>query len=159
MRQRVKLAQELVHEPDVLFLDEPMTGLDPIGRLAIFELIRDLGRGGKTVVVSSHILYEIENVTSNIILMNQGTVLAVGDVHDVPPVPIDAHPHSVSVRCNAPRALAAKIIDLPAIVTVEFDDDISGLVVRTRDPNAFYARLTELLADPIRYRKRARARR
>lgn len=148
MRQRVKLAQSFAHEPDVLFLDEPMTGLDPMGRLAIFELIRELGKGGKTVIVSSHILYEIENVTSNIILMNQGTVLAVGDVHDVRAL-IDAHPHSVSVRCKAPRALAAKVIDLPAIVTVEFDDDISGLVVRTRDPNAFYARLTELLADPV----------
>lgn len=146
MRQRVKLAQSFAHEPDILFLDEPMTGLDPVGRLAIFDLIRELGKGGKTVVVASHIMYEIENVTSNIILLNQGKVLAVGDVHDVRAL-IDAHPHSVSVRCRDPRALATRIIGLPSLVTIEFDDEVSGLTVRTRDPNTFYAHLTGLLAE------------
>ena len=146
MRQRVKLAQSFAHSPGVLFLDEPMTGLDPLARNAIFELIRTLGREGKTVIVSSHILYEIERVTSNIVLLHRGRVLAQGDVHQVREL-IDAHPHSVSIRCAQARTVAAKFVGEPHIVTVSFDDDGGGLAIKTRDPNAFYDRLTKLLAD------------
>ncbi|MCC6695299.1 MAG: ABC transporter ATP-binding protein [Candidatus Hydrogenedentes bacterium] len=146
MRQRVKLAQSFAHSPEVLFLDEPMTGLDPLARNAIFDLIRDLGREGKTVIVSSHILYEIERVTSNIVLLHRGRVLAQGDVHQVRAL-IDAHPHSVSIRCAHPRMAAAKFVGEPHIVTVSFDEDGGGLAIKTRDPNAFYDRLTKLLAD------------
>jgi len=146
MRQRVKLAQSFAHNPDVLFLDEPMTGLDPLGRHAIFELIRALGREGKTVIVSSHILYEIERVTSNIVLLHRGRVLAQGDIHQVREL-IDAHPHSVSMRCRHARKLAATFVNETHIVSVNFDEDGSGLTITTRDPNAFYERLTALLAD------------
>lgn len=146
MRQRVKLAQCLAHNPEVLFLDEPMTGLDPLGRHAIFELIRTLGREGKTVVVSSHILYEIERVTSTIVLLHRGRVLAQGDVHQVRAL-IDAHPHSVSIRCKHARNVGARFVGETHIVSVSFDEDGGGLAITTRDPNAFYDRLTGLLAD------------
>lgn len=145
MRQRVKLAQSFAHGPEVLFLDEPMTGLDPLARNAIFELIRAFGREGKTVVVSSHILYEIERVTSNIVLLHRGRVLAQGDVHQVREL-IDAHPHSVSIRCANARMAAAKFVGEAHIAAIRFDEDGGGLVIQTRDPNAFYNRLTELLA-------------
>ncbi|GMV92283.1 MAG: ABC transporter ATP-binding protein [Candidatus Hydrogenedentota bacterium] len=146
MRQRVKLAQSFAHNPDVLFLDEPMTGLDPLGRHAIFELIRALGREGKTVIVSSHILYEIERVTANIVLLHRGRVLAQGDVHQVREL-IDSHPHSVSMTCKRPRQVAAKFVDEPHIVSVQFDESGTGVTIKTRDPNAFYDRLTALLAE------------
>jgi ABC-2 type transport system ATP-binding protein len=147
MRQRVKLAQSFAHGPEVLFLDEPMTGLDPVGRSAVFELIRDLGKEGKTVIVSSHVLYEIENVTRTIVLMNKGRVLAHGDVHEVRAL-IDAHPHSVTVRCAHPRKLASALIDAPYVVNIEFEEDGAGVTVHTRDANAFYDQANRFLADP-----------
>lgn len=147
MRQRVKLAQSFAHGPEVLFLDEPMTGLDPVGRSAIFELIRGLGKEGKTVVVSSHVLYEIENVTRTIVLLNKGRVLAHGDVHEVRAL-IDSHPHSVTVRCGKPRKLAEALVANPHIVNVEFEEDGVGLTLYTRDANTFYEQVNTLLADP-----------
>jgi len=146
MRQRVKLAQSFAHSPDVLFLDEPMTGLDPMGRSAIFELIRELGREGKSVIVSSHVLYEIESVTQTIVLINRGRVLAHGDVREVRAL-IDAHPHSVTVRCAEPRKLATELIGDPNMVNVKFGDD-GAVTFYTSDANAFYDRMNVLLADP-----------
>jgi len=146
MRQRVKLAQSMAHDPEVLFLDEPMTGLDPIARHDTFQLIRELGEEGKTVIVSSHILYEIENVTSNVILMNKGCVLAEGNIRHIRDL-IDRHPHSVSIECDRPRELASRLIDNPHIVSMEFDETGNGLQVFTRDPNAFYDGLPALVLD------------
>ncbi len=146
MRQRVKLAQCMAHDPEVLFLDEPMTGLDPVARHDTFQLIRELGDEGKTVVVSSHILYEIENVTSNVILLNNGCVLAEGDIRHIRDL-IDQHPHSVSIECDRPRELASRLLDHPHIVSMEFDESGGGLHVFTRDPNAFYDRLPELVLE------------
>lgn len=147
MRQRVKLAQSFAHGPDVLFLDEPMTGLDPVGRSAIFELIRALGKEGKTVIVSSHVLYEIENVTRTIVLINKGSVLAHGDVHEVRAL-IDAHPHSVTVRCGQPRKLASALVSSPHVVNVEFEEDGASVTIHTRNANTFYDEVNGLLADP-----------
>lgn len=147
MRQRIKLAQCFAHHPDILFLDEPMTGLDPLGRHAVSALIREFGREGKTVVVSSHILYEIESVTSTIVLMHRGRVLAEGDVRQVREL-IDSHPHSVTIKCSQPRRVAALVVNEPDVVDITFDGDSEGLTVRTRNPNAFYTRLTDILGDP-----------
>lgn len=146
MRQRVKLAQCMAHDPEVLFLDEPMTGLDPVARHDTFQLIRELGAEGKTVVVSSHILYEIENVTSNVILLNNGCVLAEGHIRDIRDL-IDRHPHSVTIECDRPRELAGRLLDQPHIVSMEFDENEAGLHIFTRDPNAFYDRLPELVLE------------
>lgn len=146
MRQRVKLAQCMAHDPEVLFLDEPMTGLDPVARHDTFQLIRELGAEGKTVVVSSHILYEIENVTSNVILINNGCVLAEGHIRDIRDL-IDRHPHSVTIECDRPRELAGRLLDHPHIVSMEFNENGAGLHIFTRDPNAFYDKLPELVLE------------
>ena len=110
MRQRVKMAQALVHDPQLLILDEPLSGMDPIGRRKTIRLIRDWGRAGKSIIVSSHILHEIESMTSNILLINNGRILAEGDVHQIRDL-IDEHPHTVYVRAEDPRRIAREFIN------------------------------------------------
>ncbi len=100
MRQRVKLAQAIVHDPALLILDEPLSGMDPLARRRTIRLIRDWARAGKSIIVSSHILHEIESMTANILLINNGRILAEGDVHHIRDL-IDEHPHTVYVRAAA----------------------------------------------------------
>ena len=99
MRQRVKLAQAIVHDPDLLILDEPLAGMDPLARRRTIRLIREWARAGKSILVSSHILHEIESMTANILLINNGRILAEGDVHHIRDL-IDEHPHTVYVRAQ-----------------------------------------------------------
>ena len=99
MRQRVKLAQAIAHDPELLILDEPLSGMDPIVRRKTIRLIKDWGRAGKSVIVSSHILHEIESMTSNILLINQGRILAEGNVHQIRDL-IDEHPHTVYIKAD-----------------------------------------------------------
>ena len=106
MRQRVKLAQAIVHDPELLILDEPLTGMDPIMRRRTIRQIKDWARAGKSIIVSSHILHEVESMTSNILLINNGRILAEGNVHQIRDL-IDKHPHTVFIRVADPRALAA----------------------------------------------------
>ncbi len=101
MRQRVELAQALAHDPELLILDEPLSGMDPLARRKTIRLIKEWGRAGRSVIVSSHILHEIESMTSNILLINQGRMLAEGNVHQIRDL-IDEHPHMVYIK--APRA-------------------------------------------------------
>src|SRR5258705_2668966 len=110
MRQRVKMAQSLVHDPQLLILDEPLAGMDPIGRRKTIRLIRDWGRAGKSIIVSSHILHEIEAMTSNILLINNGRILAEGDVHQIREL-IEDHPHTAYVRAADPRRIAREVIN------------------------------------------------
>ncbi|MCA9556869.1 MAG: ABC transporter ATP-binding protein, partial [Myxococcales bacterium] len=102
MRQRVKLAQALMHDPDLLILDEPMTGLDPVGRRAISDLIRERADLGKSVIVSTHILHEVETLTDQILLLANGRVLAEGDVHTIRES-LETHPYAIKVVCSQPR--------------------------------------------------------
>ena len=146
MRQRVKMAQALVHDPQLLILDEPLSGMDPIGRRKTIRMIREWGRAGKSIVVSSHILHEIESMTSNILLINNGRILAEGDVHQIREL-IDEHPHTVYVRAEDPRRIARQFLD-------NTDDDVRSMkfepgavVVETGKPDQFYARLTEMAAS------------
>jgi ABC-2 type transport system ATP-binding protein len=143
MRQRVKLAQALVHDPALLILDEPLAGMDPIARRKTIRLIRDWARAGKSVIVSSHILHEIESMTANILLINNGRILAEGDVHHIRDL-IDEHPHTVYVRADNPRALARDFLDNADVITLRFE--AGAVVVETGKPDVFYARLTELAA-------------
>jgi len=144
MRQRVKLAQALAHDPDLLILDEPLGGMDPIARRKTIRLIKDWGRAGKSVIVSSHILHEIESMTSNILLINQGRILAEGNVHQIRDL-IDEHPHTVYIKAEQPRALARQFLAYDDVLSLKFEDD--AVVVQTGRPDAFYARLTELAAS------------
>jgi len=144
MRQRVKLAQALVHDPEVLILDEPLSGMDPIVRRKTIRLIKEWGRSGKSVIVSSHVLHEIEAMTANILLINQGRILAEGNVHQIRDL-IDEHPHTVSIKADQTRALAREFLSYDDVLSLKFEGE--AVVVQTGRPDAFYARLTDLAAS------------
>ena len=144
MRQRVKLAQALVHDPELLILDEPLTGMDPLMRRKTIRLIKDWARTGKHIIVSSHILHEIESMTSNILLINNGRILAEGNVHQIRDL-IDTHPHTVYVRGRDPRALARRFLAEDDVLSMKFEKD--AVIVETARPDSFYARLTDLAAS------------
>ena len=144
MRQRVKMAQALAHDPQFLILDEPLSGMDPIGRRKTIKLIKDWGRAGKSIIVSSHILHEIEAMTANILLINQGRILAEGNVHQIRDL-IDEHPHTVHIKADQTRALAREFLTFDDVLSLRFEDQ--AVVVQTGRPDAFYARLTTLAAS------------
>ncbi len=135
MRQRAKLAQALAHDPEVIFLDEPLTGCDPLARVRILAVISELAAQGRCVIVSSHVLHEIETMTSQILLIHKGQLRAEGDVHQIRAL-IDAHPHQVRVECDRPRALGRVLIEAPHVVSVSVEGD--ALVVDTRKPDELY---------------------
>jgi ABC-2 type transport system ATP-binding protein len=144
MRQRVKLAQAIVHDPELLILDEPLAGMDPIARRKTIRMIREWARAGKSVLVSSHILHEIEAMTSNILLINNGRILAEGDVHAIRDL-IDEHPHTVYVRGENPRRLAREFLTREDVLSMRFEE--GAVVIETARPDSFYARLTEMAAS------------
>ena len=144
MRQRVKLAQAIVHDPSLLILDEPLSGMDPLARRRTIRMIREWARTGKSVIVSSHILHEIESMTNNILLINNGRILAEGDVHQIREL-IDEHPHTVYVRAANPRGLAREFLVQDHVRSLRFES--GAVVVETGKPDMFYARLTEMAAS------------
>ena len=144
MRQRVKMAQALVHDPELLILDEPLTGMDPIMRRRTIRQIKDWARAGKSIVVSSHVLHEVEAMTSNILLINNGRILAEGNVHQIRDL-IDEHPHTVFIRAQDPRALARTMLVDEGVISLRFEP--GALVIETARPDAFYARLTDMAAS------------
>jgi ABC-2 type transport system ATP-binding protein len=144
MRQRVKLAQAIVHDPELLILDEPLSGMDPLMRRKTIRLIKDWARAGRSVLVSSHILHEIESMTSNILLIHNGRILAEGDVHHIRDL-IDEHPHTVFVRGADPRGLARQFLTRDDVLSLRFEE--GAVVVETAKPDDFYARLTEMAAS------------
>jgi ABC-2 type transport system ATP-binding protein len=146
MRQRAKLAQALLFDPEVLLLDEPLNGMDPVGRTRTMDLIAEFGRQGRTVLVSSHILPEVESMTRNVALLDRGKLVASGDVAEIRDL-IEDRPQSVRLRCHDPHGLAARFIGLPDVEGVRFAADPQVLVIETRRAESFYARLTELGAD------------
>jgi ABC-2 type transport system ATP-binding protein len=144
MRQRVKMAQALAHDPQLLILDEPLAGMDPLMRRKTIRMIKDWGRAGKSIIVSSHILHEIESMTANILLINQGRILAEGNVHQIRDL-IDEHPHTVYIKADHTRALAREFLAHDDVLSLKFEDE--AVVVQTGRPDAFYARLTDLAAS------------
>jgi ABC-2 type transport system ATP-binding protein len=144
MRQRIKIAQALTRQPEMLFLDEPMNGLDPQGREEMFALIRRLGDEGHSVIVSSHILYEVERATDNVVLLYNGSVLAQGRVREIRDL-IDDHPHTIEVGSPDPRLVARLFSEDPGIMSIEFD--AGRVTLRTRDPQACYQRLNQLVLE------------
>ena len=144
MRQRIKMAQALAHDPELLILDEPLGGMDPIARRRTIRMIKDWGRAGKSVVVSSHILHEIESMTANILLINQGRILAEGNVHQIRDL-IDEHPHTVLIKADHTRALAREFLAHDDVLSLRLEE--GAVVVQTGRPDAFYARLTDLAAS------------
>jgi ABC-2 type transport system ATP-binding protein len=146
MRQRTKLAQALVHEPQVLFLDEPFTGTDPVARRDLMDVIRNLGGAGRSVLVSSHVLHEVQALTPNIALLHRGRLVAEGHVQQIREL-IDTHPHRIVLVCDNYRVLAAKLVGHVDVEGIHFLARESAILVETRQPDAFYARLPGLALE------------
>ncbi len=148
MRQKIKLAQTLAHDPQIVFLDEPLNGMDPVSRREIIELVDRLGRDGKTVLVSSHILPEIEAMTRSIILIHHGKVLAEGDVTEIRDK-IHDHPTIVALSSPEPRRLASFLAGQDLVMGVEIDEE-GRVVARTDHAVDFYRQLPGwLLANQL----------
>jgi len=146
MRQRIKFAQAIAHDPGILILDEPLSGLDPLGKRKLIKLIKDFKRQGRTVLVSSHVLPEIEALTSRVVLVHQGKILAQGDIPYIREL-IEAHPHQISVRSSDPRALAARFVGDRSIQKMTFAADGQTLVVETHKRDEFFGRLTGVVLE------------
>ncbi|MFH1740231.1 MAG: ABC transporter ATP-binding protein [bacterium] len=149
MRQRIKLAQALFHQPEVLILDEPLAGMDPVGRKETIDLIHTYGEAGRTVLVSSHILHEIESMTKRIMLINHGTQIAEGDVHEIREL-IQSHPCQVSIVSTDRAVLSNHLVSFPEVVSIRHGESNEELIIETRHPDRFHNRLTDLiLAESI----------
>jgi len=146
MRQRIKMAQAIAHDPMVLFLDEPLNGMDPLGRHTTIEMIKQMGKDGKTVVVSSHVLHEVEEMTDTILLINHGRLLAEGNIYEIRRL-IDTHPLQVTIRCDNVNVLTAKLLEFDDVKSVEFDRGKSQLTVETNRPDDFHLRLPRLALE------------
>ncbi|MCP4799894.1 MAG: ABC transporter ATP-binding protein [bacterium] len=144
MRQKIKMAQALAHNPDVILLDEPLNGMDPVSRRDIVKLIEQLGQQGKCVIVSSHILPEIETMTRNIILIHNGKLLAEGDVTEIREA-IDDHPTVVAISSTDNRKLASILAAKELVAGVEVDQN--DVIIRTDHAAAFYKDLPDWLVE------------
>lgn len=148
MRQRIKVAQGIVHDPQVLILDEPLNGLDPMGRREMSDLMTDFAAQGRCVLISSHVLYEVEQLTDNILLMQRGRLLAQGSVGGIRDL-MDRHPHHVQITvapdsAGDARALARDLLALPSVLGVRFDPvDAHRLDIETAIPDQFYRDFAE----------------
>lgn len=127
MKQRLKLASAIVHDPDLLILDEPLRGIDPLWRLKIIRMVRDYGKQGKTIIISSHILPEVEAMTRQIILIHQGKVFASGDIDEIRSL-IDSHPHQITVRTSQARNLAKFFVGDANVLSIGFEKNDRELV-------------------------------
>jgi ABC-2 type transport system ATP-binding protein len=146
MRQRIRFAQAIAHDPEIIILDEPLSGLDPLGKRKLIHLVKEYRDQGRTILVSSHVLPEIEALTSRIILIHQGKILAQGDIHYIRDL-IETHPHVISLRCGDPRALAARFVKEPYVQNLRFEADAGGLVVETHNRDAFFGRLNAVILE------------
>jgi ABC-2 type transport system ATP-binding protein len=135
MRQRAKIAQGLVNDPEILILDEPLSGADPRQRLAMMEVFTRLGDSGKTVLISSHILYEVERMGSNVLVMVNGKLAAEGDFHAIRAL-MDDRPRRVRVTCSDPRTVSAALISLPGTRSIHVEE--GAIVVETAAPLEFH---------------------
>ncbi len=146
MRQRIRLAQSIAHNPSVLILDEPLNGLDPMARAEIIRLFRQLADEGLYLILSSHILHEVDMMSDGVILLHNGYVVAEGDVHGVRDE-IEEHPMQILVRCDRPQTLAAHLFEHEHTVEARIHDDRQGLFVKTRRPDDFYLLLNRIVTD------------
>ncbi|HEV7698823.1 MAG TPA: ABC transporter ATP-binding protein [Pyrinomonadaceae bacterium] len=146
MRQRVRLAQSIAHNPSVLVLDEPLNGLDPMARAEIIRLFREFADDGMCLIISSHILHEVDMMSDSVVLMQNGYVVAEGEVHGVRDE-IDEHPIQILIRCDRPQVLAARLFEHEHTVEARIHDDRQGLFVKTRRPDDFYILLNKVITE------------
>src|SRR5262245_26585330 len=146
MRQRMRLALALSHRPEVLVLDEPLNGLDPMARAESLALFEGLGKEGLHVVISSHILHEVDKISDHVVLLSYGYVVAEGQIHGVR-TEVAEHPMQILVRCDRPHLLASRVFAAEHVVEVKLHPDGKGLLVRTRDAGAFHKLLNAVVLE------------
>ena len=147
MRQRVRFAQSIAHQPSVLILDEPLNGLDPMVRAETIALFKQLAAEGLHLIISSHILHEVDMMSDRVILLNNGYVVAEGAIHGVRDEMDIEHPMQILIRCDKPSVLAARMFRSDHLVEARVHDDRHGLFVKTRAPDQFYLMLNEVVAE------------
>ncbi|MAM36113.1 MAG: ABC transporter [Euryarchaeota archaeon] len=145
MRQRVKIAHALVNDPELIILDEPLQGCDPLARTTIMNVIRELGKMGRTVLVSSHILQEIERITEQIVILHHGRLLALGNLHSIRER-LDQIPHRISIQADNPKALAKDVIDIEEVFGISFPDG-ENLSIQTHNLGAIHAQLPRIIVE------------
>jgi len=146
MRQRVRLAQAIAHEPAVMILDEPLNGLDPMARAETIRLFRQLATDGLHLIISSHILHEVDMMSDGVILLNNGYVVAEGEVRGVRDE-MEQHPMQILIRCDQPSALASRVFAQDSVVEARVHDDRRGLYIKTRDADTFYLLLNRIAVE------------
>jgi ABC-2 type transport system ATP-binding protein len=147
MRQRTKLALAIAHAPKVLVLDEPLNGLDPMARSEAIALFRQFAESGMHVVISSHIMHEVDMVADRIVMMSGGYVVAEGDIQSVRGEMEEEHPIRILVRCDKPGVVAAAAFAETGVVEVRMHHDGQGLLVATRSADRFYSLLNRIVLD------------
>ncbi len=146
MRQRIRLAQSIAHEPSVLILDEPLNGLDPMVRAETIALFRKLAAEGLHLIISSHILHEVDMMSDRVVLLNNGYIVAEGNIHGVRDE-MEEHPMQILIRCDQPAKLAAYVFAQNHVVEARLHDDRRGLFVKTKDADRFYLLLNRAVAE------------
>ena len=144
MRQRAKIAASLVHEPEVLILDEPFNGTDPRQRLQLMATLRRMAAEGRTIIFSSHILQEVEQLADEVLVILAGRLAASGDFHEIRRLMTD-RPHTFTLHSSDDRRLAARLIGQPDVAAIAVKD--GQLEVRTTDFNAFTSTIARLSQD------------
>jgi len=148
MRQRIRLAQAMAHDPRVLVLDEPLNGLDPLARAEMIALFRAAAAQGCYVIISSHILHEVDVISDQVILLSNGYVVAEGQIQSLRGE-IQEHPAQILIRCNHPRELAAKTMACNQTIAVSIHHDERGVLVKTRDADGLYLMLNQIALNGI----------
>lgn len=147
MRQRVRLAQAIAHQPWVMILDEPLNGLDPMARAEAIALFRQLADEGLHLIISSHILHEVDTMSDSVILMNNGYVVAEGQVSGVREEKMQEHPLQIAVRCDQPQMLATRMFAESHVVEARIHEDQQGVFIKTRDVDRFYSLLNRIVIE------------
>jgi ABC-2 type transport system ATP-binding protein len=146
MRQRIRLAQAIAHHPTVLVLDEPLNGLDPMARSESIALFEALGKQGLHVIISSHVLHEVDKISDQVVLMSYGYVVAEGQIHGVR-TEVKEHPMQILVRCAQPSLLASRLFSQDHVVEAKLNNDGKGVLVRTKDADLFYQLLNKIVVE------------
>jgi len=148
MRQRIRLAQAIAHDPPVLVLDEPLNGLDPLVRSETIALFREYAAQGRHVIVSSHVLHEVDQISDQVILLSNGYVVAEGQIQGVRGE-IQEQPMQVWIRSSRPAALASKLFEQDHVVEARLAADGGGVLIKTRDADRFYRSLNHIALSGI----------
>jgi ABC-2 type transport system ATP-binding protein len=146
MRQRIKFALAIAHDPRVLILDEPLNGLDPMARAEVIELFRNLSESGMHVIISSHILHEVDIISDRIVMLSSGYVVAEGDIQGVRSE-MEDHPMHILIRCDRPSLVAALIFQQDSVIEAKIHSDGQGLLVATRNADQFYRLFNRIVLD------------